>query len=353
MPFDLEFAVTNKCNLRCIQCNVWKRYEERPWLSKNELSMERIGRIFSSYRKFRIVGITGGEPHLRSDLTDILGVITSTQTDLESLFITTNGQQPNVIARNVSRTLKRTTECEVTADLTHFVSIDGPHELHDWIRGVSGAHERALDTIRQLAKLANFYRSFRVGTVTVCSPFNIDRFGEVLDHVSRLKDEFEIEPSFCVWLEGQLYDNIGTHDGLSKAKFRDKLIKFIPRIKSVARTKSLTSIGRCIFYDLLCLWLKKPQKQVIPCGAAKVRYFLDPYGDVYPCTIFNHKAGRLKDQDDDFEKLLSSDSRSRTRNLVEQERCPICCNTCETIPAMMAKPMHTASKWLMSRLVRA
>lgn len=349
-PFDLEFAVTNRCNLKCIQCNIWRHYEEKPESAEEELSVERIARIFSSYGGFSVIGITGGEPHLRGDLPQILDIIASTQKSLTSLFITTNGQLCDVIAANVREMLKRMDRYATRFELTHLVSIDGPRELHDEIRGVIGAHEKALRTLRLLVELATSYPSFHVGTVTVCSPFNINRMSEVLDHVSELKEGCALEPSFCVWFQGQLYKNIERYENLKVEEFRQRLIDYVPRMKSIVGSGSAISIGRSIFYDLLSLWLRNPSSQVVPCGAARIRYFLDPYGSLYPCTIFNHKAGVLVDFDDDLRKLFLSDARMKVRKLVEDEKCPICCNTCETIPAMMVKPIHTTAKWLESRL---
>jgi molybdenum cofactor biosynthesis enzyme MoaA len=57
-PFNLEFAVTNLCNCRCIQCSVWKHYLEKPERVGEELKAEEVRRIFSSYKGFSVIGIT-------------------------------------------------------------------------------------------------------------------------------------------------------------------------------------------------------------------------------------------------------------------------------------------------------
>ena len=349
IPFDLEFAVTNRCNLRCIQCDIWRYYQDAPEKIQMELGAGEIGKIFSSYRRFKVIGITGGEPFLRGDLPEIVDLIAKTQRKLKSLFITTNGQLTDTILTKVKEITGNLESIDTRLDFTLLISIDGPTDLHDYIRGFAGAHSRALETLRLLSNLRAAHQSFCLGTVTVCSPFNIDRFGEVIDHVSELKKEYDLEPSFCVWFEGQLYKNIGRHKDARVEEFRKKLIAVIPQIKSVVKTESLVSSGRSIFYDLLGLWLKNPSTQIVPCGAARIRYFLDPTGDVYPCTIFNHKISNLRNYYFDLNRLFQSNSRRETRDLVENERCPICCNTCETIPAMMAKPVHTTIKWLKSK----
>ncbi|MDI6903781.1 MAG: radical SAM protein [Methanocellales archaeon] len=350
LPFNLEFAVTYKCNVRCVQCNVWQYYKENPERAKKELTIEEIVRIFSSYNGFSVIGITGGEPFLRNDLTQIIRILAQTQRKLRILFITTNGQIPQLIENRVKEVLEDRDGNGYDFRLTQLVSLDGPRVIHDYIRGVKGAYDKAIDTIMRLSELRSSYSLFEVGSVTVCSPFNIGRFNEVIDEVARLGNEYDLEPTFCVWFEGQLYKNIGQHKGKEIDEFRKELIGSIPAIKRIVGKKgsSLTK-GRCFFYDLLNYWLKNPERQVVPCGAAKVRYFLDPYGNVYPCTIYNTAIGKLRDFDDDFTKLINSNSREHVRRLVEEEKCPICCNTCETIPAMMANPFHTVIKLLKAR----
>jgi len=349
-PFDLEFAVTNRCNIRCIHCDVWRSHEELSEMIQEELRIGEIEKIFSSYRGFNVIGITGGEPFLREGISEIINVIAKTQRKIKSLYITSNGQLTETILEKVKEILGNIESNDTSFDFTQLISIDGSKDLHDHVRGFAGAHDRAMETIRLLSDLRTAHQSFHLGTVTCCSPFNIDRFDEVINHISELKKEYDLEPSFCVWFEGQLYKNVGKCEDIKVEEFRKKLIALIPQIKSVVKTDSLLSTGRSIFYDLLGLWLENPSTQIVPCGAARIRYFLGATGDVYPCTIFNHKIGNLRDYDFDLNRLFQSNSRKQTRYLVEEERCPICCNTCETIPAMMTKPIHTVAQWLKSKL---
>ena len=350
-PFDLDFAVTYRCNLRCIQCNVWRQYLEHPERMKDELSREEIKRIFTSYRDFKVVGITGGEPYMREDLKEIMKIIIEKQRKLKYLFITTNGTLTDRIIKTLREILDEMLDAYGDLRLVQLISIDGPEEIHDYIRGVKGTYKKAIKTINLLHGFIDEYDNFSIGTVTVCSPFNIDKFDVVLREITRLRDKYDLEPSFCVWFSGQLYKNIGEVGDVDVINFRNKLVDYIPRIKDVVEVGgSPIARGRGIFYDLLKEWLKNPTKQVVPCGAAKVRYFLDAYGDVYPCTIYNMVIGNLREYGYSFEKLIDSEDRRRVRRLVVEERCPICCNTCETIPAILANPLHTTYKLVVGRI---
>jgi len=351
LPFNLEFAVTNKCNLKCVQCSVWRYYNEDPEKSREELTIEEIENIFSSYNGFSVIGISGGEPFLREDLPDIVSIISQTQRKLRMLFITTNGQLPETTERKLQEILENRDGNGRRFRLVQLVSLDGPRDLHNYIRGNGEAYDRAIKTIKLLSKLRSVYDTFDIGTVTVCSPFNINKFNEVISEIARLKNEHDLEPSFCVWFKGQLYKNIKSQEDIED--FRRKLVDLILEIKGIVKKrKSPLSAGRRVFYDLLNAWLKNPTKQVVPCGAAKVRYLLDPYGNVYPCTIFNVTIGNLRCYNYSLIELLSNNSRRRkVRLLVKRESCPICCNTCETIPAIMAYPLHALIKWINSSVL--
>lgn len=341
-PFNLEFAVTYQCNLNCIQCDIWKYYEN-PEKAKEELTISEIDEIFRSYNGFRVVGLTGGEPYLRKDLPELVETIIKMQPKLRMLFITSNGQLFQKIEETVREITQKIKANRPDVEFVHLISLDGPRDIHDEIRGVKGAYDRAIKTIGLLSNLRNVNGLPKLGTVTVCSPFNINRFDSVIQEVERLKEQYDLEPSFCVWIQGQLYKNISRE--LEVDSFREKLIDYIPLIKRVVeKNESPLSRGRSLFYDLLAKWLENPSEQIIPCGGARVRYFLDPLGNVYPCTVFNAHIGNLRDHSYDFVKLFKNENRAKVRRSVVKEQCPICCNTCETIPAMMAYPLHALAK---------
>ncbi len=86
----LRFAITDRCNLRCIYCIPyhgieWKRHEEI--LSYEEI--ERLAKIALGMGISRI-RLTGGEPLLRRDLPSLIASLNSLP-GIEDLSLTTNG----------------------------------------------------------------------------------------------------------------------------------------------------------------------------------------------------------------------------------------------------------------------
>ncbi len=91
---DLRISVTDRCNFRCVYCMPKEIFGAGyPFLSREEtLSFEeiaRLGRIFAQHgvRKFRL---TGGEPLVRRNLEELVGLLTDID-GVDDIALTTNG----------------------------------------------------------------------------------------------------------------------------------------------------------------------------------------------------------------------------------------------------------------------
>src|SRR4030043_2275910 len=68
-PVYCLFEITNRVNIRCRMCSLWKRGDKQ-----KELSFAQIEKIVKNLEKLGVfmVSITGGEPFMRDDLADII-----------------------------------------------------------------------------------------------------------------------------------------------------------------------------------------------------------------------------------------------------------------------------------------
>jgi cyclic pyranopterin phosphate synthase len=85
----LRISVTDKCNLRCVYCMPLHGLD---WLKRDELlSYEEIASIVRTMAGMglRRVRITGGEPLVRKDLPDLIGMISAIP-EIEDLSLSTN-----------------------------------------------------------------------------------------------------------------------------------------------------------------------------------------------------------------------------------------------------------------------
>src|ERR1700756_2622096 len=91
---DLRISVMDRCNFRCPYCMPREKYHERYEFmgSRERLSFDEIVRLARLFVKLgvRKLRLTGGEPLLRTNLSDLIGDLTAIP-GVEDVALTTNG----------------------------------------------------------------------------------------------------------------------------------------------------------------------------------------------------------------------------------------------------------------------
>lgn len=339
-PFNLEYAVTGNCNSRCQMCNQWKEPSE------NELSLDEISRIFNSYDGFSVVGLTGGEPTLRKNLSRIALCIAESQKRLKRLFITSNSFLPWKLKEDLKKILIGLEDPSV---LTVLLSLDGDREMHDQIRGIPFAYDLLLNGLVSVLKLKEDY-DFHVGISATYGPYNYQDYDRLLKQLEKLNNQYELENVVCVTWKGSLY-KLEDWD----FSYMKDLPRWVNKIKKVVnRTGSWLEKGRNLFYDMAFPFLENMQRPVVPCEAASIRYYMNAQGDLFPCVVWDEKIGSLRECNYDLKQVWENAyryfpiniQRKDVRFKIEHQQCPVCYLTCETIPSMMAHPLHVVWRLL-------
>src|ERR1700753_2400724 len=91
---DLRISVMDRCNFRCPYCMPREKYHERYKFlnSRERLSFDEITRVSRQFVKLgvRKLRLTGGEPLLRANISDLIGDLTDIP-GVEDVALTTNG----------------------------------------------------------------------------------------------------------------------------------------------------------------------------------------------------------------------------------------------------------------------
>src|SRR5579883_968498 len=125
----MNFAVTYYCNSRCTMCNIWERYKVEPKKAKEELSLEEIDRIFSSrHLALESISLTGGEPYLRKDFKDIVGLVLK-RFPLTSITIPTDSVSPELTLKTLRKVADEYQPLPGRIYIS--VSLDGLKDAHD------------------------------------------------------------------------------------------------------------------------------------------------------------------------------------------------------------------------------
>lgn len=140
-PVILQFPATNRCNGRCLMCNVWKQQ------AAHEISAGDLDRIIQNplFGHVSVVGINGGEPTLRDDLGDLTRVLCDRLPSLRVVSLITNALASEKAIHGIEAVAGICGLRGVKFDL--MVSVDGVGAVHDRVRGREGAFENAVSVI--------------------------------------------------------------------------------------------------------------------------------------------------------------------------------------------------------------
>ncbi len=144
---DLRISVTDRCNLRCSYCMP----VEPKWFPRERLlTYEETTRIVRIAGRLgvRRVRVTGGEPLVRRDLPDLIGMIAAIR-GIDDVSLTTNGILLASAARDlVAAGLRRVNVSLDTLDRDRFRRITGRDHLDRVLEGVRRASDAGLAPIK-------------------------------------------------------------------------------------------------------------------------------------------------------------------------------------------------------------
>jgi len=164
-PRVLTFMMTYRCNLRCSMCWQWGDQGLFHALSKEheiqQLDLATLRSVIDDVAEEGTgVFLWGGEPFLHRDLMRFVEHVKS-----KGLYcsINTNGTY-------LPREARRLVDLGVDAIM---VSVDGPQEIHDRIRGMDGSFQRIADGVQALREARNGHgRKPEIIVNTTISPGN-------------------------------------------------------------------------------------------------------------------------------------------------------------------------------------
>jgi MoaA/NifB/PqqE/SkfB family radical SAM enzyme len=314
-PRFINFITTYKCNSGCLTCGIWSRYrQEGNEESKQELTLPEIRGFFLNNKKYfsRLIsiGLTGGEFTLRNDAVDIVRFFHD-HFPRVILGFQTNGLDPDRVRSLVSDILK------FDPDFNIAVSIDGPREIHDKVRGINGAFDKALLTVKYARELG----LKRITSGMTINPINFSYISDVYKICQDIGTEFS-----CFLMETSSYFN---NDGTSY-QLNDEQKKAI--------IDSLRQFPNDYYMDNLRLYLEHKRNIALPCYSGYTSLVIDPYGNIKPCILKDVAFGNIK-RDNDFKAIMS---RIETRKVRKNLKSCHCWSQCEVSSSAFVGPLDIA-----------
>jgi MoaA/NifB/PqqE/SkfB family radical SAM enzyme len=266
----INLSVTNRCNMRCKTCNIWKCYKERPEKIKRELELSDYKSFFRKFNYWNWISFTGGEPFLRKDLTDIITNAIQNCKNLHTVSVPTNGYLTSKIVNDINKIL----EAEISSFYVT-VSLDGSKDFHDKIRGKNGSFEHAIKTFKKLKTIND--KRFKVHFEYTISKYNQGDLSDFINKSFLSVNDFIIS----IAQNSFFYNNIKINCKPDKKFLYRDIRFFLSKYKII----ELHDIGQKLFLQHIL------NNKKIPCIASKNTFYMDSTGNIFPCIFIKKQIG--------------------------------------------------------------
>jgi Fe-coproporphyrin III synthase len=329
-PTTMHFMSTLRCNLRCEMCFFYGRGKVPP-TQHMQLTLEEmkkmIDNIAKGYKWFPFkpyLGITGGEPFIRPDIFEIIEHIKKRgfKFSITSNFALLNKEKIDRLLKLKPNSMN--------------ISIDGPREVHDKIRGKEGTFDNAIANLKYLRSKNN---RMPIRMNTTVSYTNKDTLKDVIgiakdtncdlqfthlwyldEKQSKNHDEF-MERTFG---EKFLYPvDIMDYTEEQAGEIADKYLEAI-RLGEKAGIK-INQTPRIKKEDVKRYYYDKGYSRAKKCNAIWSKLRIDECGNLTPCLGYNF-GNLLKD---DFSDVLNGKRARRLRATVKKHGIFPGCVKCE------------------------
>lgn len=304
--------VTYRCNARCTMCNRYKA----PSLPEEELSIETIQKLPRMY----FTNITGGEPFIRHDLTDIVRELYKKS---DRIVISTNGFFTDRIIALANE----------FPEVGIRISIEGLQQTNDEIRGLRDGYERGYTTLKKLVEMKHPDVGFGM-TIQ-------DRNASDLVPLYKIADEMGME-----FATASLHNSFYFVEAKNAIEDRSLVAQNVEDLVNELLKSNKPKKWFRAYFNMGLINYIYSQPRLLPCDMAFDTFFIDPYGDVMPCNGTKDKEimGNLNIQT--WDDLWGSEQADRVRARVRQ--CDRNCWMIGSVSPAMRKYIWKPVGWVLT-----
>ncbi len=172
--------VDGRCNMHCGFC-IHAAMDAR---KSGRISPADWGNVFKRAKSLLHLTITGGEPFLRKDLTEIISEIINSS-GVPRVSIKSNGFYLKRIQDYVPKLISKYPNTEFTLS----ISLDGPKIIHDKVRNFKGAYDKVLETVETM-KVYRKEKNFFLRLASVITEDNKNALPDFLDQTDHWPIDF-------------------------------------------------------------------------------------------------------------------------------------------------------------------
>ena len=327
MSFALQIHITDRCNISCQHCYNAKHKAVDMDFDLFKEAIDNFLLLAKTFRMNALILVTGGEPTIHKNFYQMLNYLDQKMDEgfpIDVRILTNGTLIDRIMAENISKN-RSVSEIQV--------SIDGPKEIHDIIRG-SGNWEKTIRAIKLLKET-----EINVAMSCVISKMNY-KYAKEIVHVAVQNKIRRLNISRFVLIVGDgkqnQIDKVLTTEQLKNTwaiLYQEASIL----VKNIFEGKSETYLNmqRCDMWHLadeehaIAQWVVPDSPryllQGLRCMVGVNILAILPNGDIYPCRRLPIKLGNLKE--DNIKSLWMNNSflkdfRNRESNMSGK------CNEC-------------------------
>lgn len=329
-PIRAVVALTRRCPLRCDVCRTWSLPPG------DEMTPDEVARLMRAMPGLAWLDLTGGEPFLRRDVVRVFEAVLDAAPALAVLHFPTSGWFPEraIACARLARVRRPDVDLIVT------VSLDGPPDVHDALRGRRGSYARAVETWRGLSAIPGV--EVRAGTTV--RPANVGTLHDLRDALRRDLPGFEdrLWHLNLVQVSRHFFANEGTPPLVSA----DAGVAIREGLRGRWPPRSPVDLMEAA-YLVLARDRVPGREPALACHALHSGAFVASDATLYPCHVWDRPLADLRALDFRVAEVWASPEVARARRDILARRCGGCFTPCEAYPTLASSPLRAA--WLAVR----
>ena len=327
-PITITLYVTSRCNAKCKHCFYVRQLNK----ADPEPTLEQIEKIVKSLRhSLKTLMISGGEPSMRKDLAEICNIFIK-HNKTRRITIDTNG----ILTERILQTIKQIIQQHPKLSLHIQLSLDGPEEIHDLMRGVKGCYSKAVETLRGLERISENNKNLELSIMTTICDLNFDTAESFCEKFAG--DHPTVLHKFNI-LRGARLGTFGLSDSMtsdldpeiSLTKTPEQLGKLFHKITKISSKNKdqLWQRFQELKWEYMVRMLKNRCK-LVDCTAQHTFGVIYQNGDVAICEPMK-PIGNLVETDYNFHKLWHSSKAAKFKRATKNCFCIHPCNLLDSM----------------------
>jgi len=306
MPIhDLTIEITNRCNLFCKQCDIWK---ERPFFDLDVATIDKLMQLLDS--PIQNVSLTGGEVFSHPHFEEIFSYMLKHRIKkrIRGLNLVSNGYAHEAIIRLLTKYKKYGKHFDMD------FSVDGKEKNHNFQRGAKDAYKKTIKTMLSVRKL---FPLMKISLKYTINNQNYDDLPDLYKFCKKYK--FHLYPKLIEAGTNNYYHRLGGERVLPIADIQSKSSEIIAVLEELKEKDK----GEVIEQHILSLLIKKLRGlfTLNACFTPEKSLFLTARGDIYSCLYYD-KLCNINEKD--WKEKLKGEYQQKILKESACGKCPGC-----------------------------